>query len=73
MGKCMSRIAIGTLICPQTYRSYSKLVFFAKYVKDDQVIRTCSTNGKEEECLWNVGGKAIRKDFTRKTKISVVE
>jgi hypothetical protein len=25
--------------------------------------------GEEEECLFNIGGKAIRKDTTRKTKL----
>jgi hypothetical protein len=24
--------------------------------------------GGEEECVWNIGGKARRKEFTRKTK-----
>jgi hypothetical protein len=29
--------------------------------------REFSTNGGEEECIWNFGGKAIRKETTRKT------
>jgi hypothetical protein len=31
--------------------------------------RACSTNGVEEECIWDVGGKASRKETTRKTKM----
>jgi hypothetical protein len=30
--------------------------------------RACSTNGGEEECIWDIGGKARRKVATRKTK-----
>jgi hypothetical protein len=30
--------------------------------------RTCSTNRGEEECIQNIGGKAIRKEKTGKTK-----
>jgi hypothetical protein len=29
--------------------------------------RACSTNGKEEECIKDFGGKAERKETTRKT------
>jgi hypothetical protein len=29
----------------------------------------CSTNGGEEECVWIIGGKARRKETTRKTKM----
>jgi hypothetical protein len=31
--------------------------------------RACSTNGGEEECIYDVGGKARRKETTRETKI----
>jgi hypothetical protein len=31
--------------------------------------RACSTNGGEEECIEDIGGKARRKDTTRKTKM----
>jgi hypothetical protein len=30
--------------------------------------RTCSTNAREEECIYDIGGKARRKEITRKTK-----
>jgi hypothetical protein len=30
--------------------------------------RACSTNGLEEECIRDIGGKARRKETTRKTK-----
>jgi hypothetical protein len=30
--------------------------------------RTSSTNGGEEECIQDIGGKARRKETTRKTK-----
>jgi hypothetical protein len=31
----------------------------------------CSTNGGEEECIRDVGGKANRKETTRKTNMEV--
>jgi hypothetical protein len=30
--------------------------------------RVCSTNGGEEECMWDIGGKARKKENTRKAK-----
>jgi hypothetical protein len=30
--------------------------------------RACSMNGGDEECIYDIGGKAIRKETTRKTK-----
>jgi hypothetical protein len=30
--------------------------------------RACSTNGGEKECIEDIGGKARRKETTRKTK-----
>jgi hypothetical protein len=30
--------------------------------------RACSTNGGDDECIWDIGGKARRKETTRKTK-----
>jgi hypothetical protein len=30
--------------------------------------RACNANGKEEEFIQYIGGKAIRKETTRKTK-----
>jgi hypothetical protein len=33
--------------------------------------RACTTNGVEEECIENIGGKVRRKETTRKTKTYV--
>jgi hypothetical protein len=30
--------------------------------------RACSTNGREDECIKNIGGKSRRKETTGKTK-----
>jgi hypothetical protein len=30
--------------------------------------RACGTNGEEEECIEEIGGKARRKETTRKTR-----
>jgi hypothetical protein len=30
--------------------------------------RTCSTNGREEEYVYDINGKARKKESTRKTK-----
>jgi hypothetical protein len=30
--------------------------------------RVCSMNGGEEECIYDIGGKARRNETTRKTK-----
>jgi hypothetical protein len=30
--------------------------------------RACNTSELEEECMWDIGGKAIRKETTRKTE-----
>jgi hypothetical protein len=37
-------------------------------VKEDEMGRACSTNGEEEECIYDIGGKARRYETTRKTK-----
>jgi hypothetical protein len=37
-------------------------------VKYDEMGRACSTNGGEEECIWDIGGNTRRKETTRKTK-----
>jgi hypothetical protein len=37
-------------------------------VKEDEMGRACSTNGEVEECIYDIGGKVIRKETTRKTK-----
>jgi hypothetical protein len=36
-------------------------------VKEDTMGRACSTNG-DEECIWDIGDKARRKETTRNTK-----
>jgi hypothetical protein len=41
---------------------------FCLLVKEDEIGSACSTNGVEEECMWNFGGTARRKEITRKTK-----
>jgi hypothetical protein len=33
-----------------------------------KIRRACSTNGGEEECILDIGGKARRKETSRKTK-----
>jgi hypothetical protein len=35
------------------------------------MVRACSTNGGEEECVLVIGGKARRKETARKTKTEV--
>jgi hypothetical protein len=36
--------------------------------KEDEMGRACSTNGGEEECIQDIGGKSRRKETTGKTK-----
>jgi hypothetical protein len=43
-------------------------VYYNTQVKEDEMNRACSTNGRGEECIWDTGGKARRKDTARKTK-----
>jgi hypothetical protein len=38
-------------------------------VKEDEMGRACSTNGGEEECMSDIGGKARRNETIKKTKI----
>jgi hypothetical protein len=35
-------------------------------IEEDEISRACSTNGEEEERLDVIGGKARRKETTRK-------
>jgi hypothetical protein len=35
----------------------------------DEIGRACSTNGGEEECIYDIGGKSRKKETTGKTKI----
>jgi hypothetical protein len=38
-------------------------------MKEDEMGRACSTN--EEDCIWDIGGKARRKETSKKTKTQV--
>jgi hypothetical protein len=31
--------------------------------------RACNYNGGEDECIYNIGGKAREKETTKKTKV----
>jgi hypothetical protein len=31
----------------------------------------CNTDGRDEECMWDIGGKVRRKDTIKKTKTEV--
>jgi hypothetical protein len=35
--------------------------------------RECSMNGGEKECTWDIGGKARRKETTRRTRCRWVD
>jgi hypothetical protein len=37
-------------------------------VTEDEMGKVCSKNGGEKECVWDIGGKARRKETTRETK-----
>jgi hypothetical protein len=39
-----------------------------RMIKSRRMSRACSTNGGEEECINDIGGKARRKETTKKTK-----
>jgi hypothetical protein len=40
-------------------------------VKEDDMGRACSTKGGEEKRIYVIGGKARKKETTRKTKMQV--
>jgi hypothetical protein len=40
-------------------------------VKECEIGRACGTNAGEEECIWDIGGKAKKKETTGKMKIWV--
>jgi hypothetical protein len=44
-------------------------ILFTMIYWQGEMGRACSTNGGEEECIWDVGGNAGRKETTRKTKM----
>jgi hypothetical protein len=37
-------------------------------IEEDEMARACTTYGGEEECMYGFGGKAKRKETTRKTQ-----
>jgi hypothetical protein len=37
--------------------------------KGEEMGRTCSTHGEEDECIQDFGGKAKRKETTRKIEM----
>jgi hypothetical protein len=50
----------------------SSLVLFVKHnynyqVMEDEIDRACNTHGEKEERIYGFGGKARRKQTTRKT------
>jgi hypothetical protein len=45
-------------------------LLFTKYYNDKDVMdREWSMYGREEECIWNFGGKAKRKETTKKMQM----
>jgi hypothetical protein len=44
---------------------------YQHYLQKDEMGGACSTNGGEEECIQDIGGKARRKETTGKTKTQV--
>jgi hypothetical protein len=43
------------------------------YIKEDEVGRACSTNGGQEECIYDIGGKASRKETTGMTNVYIIK
>jgi hypothetical protein len=39
------------------------------HAKEDEMGGECSTKRQEEECIWDIGGKARRKETTNKIKM----
>jgi hypothetical protein len=38
-------------------------------IKENEVDRNCSTNDGREKCIWDVGGKALKKDTSNNAKM----
>jgi hypothetical protein len=38
------------------------------YNKEDEMVRPCGTNGGDEECIWDIGGKVSRKEPLGRTR-----
>jgi hypothetical protein len=57
-----SNSLLGCVCCDGKYEYNLK-----EQVKEDKIGKACSTNGGAEECIWDFGGKARRKETTRKT------
>jgi hypothetical protein len=49
----------------------NKGLFDANTVLFHEMGRACRTNGGEAVCIWDIGGKARRKEVTRKIKTYV--
>jgi hypothetical protein len=45
----------------------SKIYIFMFQIKEDEVSRACSIHGWEKECIQDFGGKAKRRETTKKT------
>jgi hypothetical protein len=61
----------GPKNCIRCSFMYCNLLQYNLYdqVKKDEKGRTYNTNGGKEDCLKEIGGKARRKETTRKTKL----
>jgi hypothetical protein len=46
-------------------KSYDNVTY--EHVKEDEMGRACSMNGGEDESMWDIDGKARRKETTGKT------
>jgi hypothetical protein len=42
-------------------------------IKEDEMDRACSTNGGEEECIYDIGGKARRRRWVDNIKMDIRE
>jgi hypothetical protein len=49
----------------------SPSIIIIRMIKEDETGKACSTHGGKEECILGFGGKARRKETTRKTQTSV--
>jgi hypothetical protein len=40
---------------------------YNEQVNEDEMDRECSMHGGKDDCIYDIGGKSIRKETTRKT------
>jgi hypothetical protein len=59
-GNCITRSFIVVLLTKHYYNDQDK---------EDEMCRACSMNGGGKKCIYDIGGKARRKETTRKTKM----